>query len=77
MVRALGTQGELASGALADLTGLTQTRASQHLLFLKRGGVVTSRKEGLHVYYRLRAPLLYHALELLHAVLRPPTDEPQ
>src|SRR5687767_13187128 len=41
MLRALCEHARLNSGQLAALAGVAQTRGSQHLLFLKRAGLVT------------------------------------
>ena len=46
-------QGERGVEALADKTGLTIANTSQHLQALRRAGLVTSRREGKSVIYRL------------------------
>lgn len=46
-------QGERSVDALAQLSKLSITNASQHLQHLRRAGLVQARKEGLYVYYRL------------------------
>lgn len=46
-------QGERPVEALAKLTGLTVANTSQHLRLLRHSGLVSARKEGLYVYYRL------------------------
>jgi len=46
-------QGERSVDTLAKLTGLTVGNTSQHLQHLRQSGLVTSRKEGLFVYYQL------------------------
>ena len=46
-------QGERPVEALAQMTGVTVANASQHLQALRRAGLVSGRKEGLRVYYRL------------------------
>ena len=46
-------QGERSVEALATVTGLTVGNVSQHLKQLRHAGLVTYRKEGLKVYYRL------------------------
>ncbi|MEU3250155.1 metalloregulator ArsR/SmtB family transcription factor [Streptomyces sp. NPDC006997] len=46
-------QGERTVDALARAAGLGLTTASAHLQTLKRAGVVTTRREGTRVYYRL------------------------
>ena len=46
-------QGERSVDALAQVAGLTTANTSQHLQHLRRAGLVTSRKRGLNVFYRL------------------------
>lgn len=49
----LMAQGERSVEALADLAGMTMANTSQHLQALRQAGLVTPRKEGQRVYYRL------------------------
>lgn len=44
---------------LARLAGITLANASQHLKVLKAAGLVESRKQGLHVIYRLSSPEVF------------------
>ena len=46
-------QGERSVDALAQVSGLTVANTSQHLQQLRQSGMVTTRKEGQKVYYRL------------------------
>jgi rhodanese-related sulfurtransferase len=46
-------QGERTVEALAGVTGLSVANTSQHLQQLRQVGLVATRKEGLHVHYRL------------------------
>lgn len=46
-------QGERSVEALAKAAGLTVANTSQHLQSLRRAGLVTSHKRGLHVFYSL------------------------
>jgi ArsR family transcriptional regulator len=46
-------QGERPVEVLADRTGLSIANASQHLQQMRRAGLVTNRREGKFVYYRL------------------------
>ena len=46
-------QGERSVDALAAMAGVTVANASQHLQALRRAGLVTARKEGQRVYYRV------------------------
>lgn len=60
-------QGERSVEALAQCAGLSIANASQHLLQLRRAGLVTSRRDGKNVLYRLADDA---ALELLAALRR-------
>ena len=46
-------QGERGVEALAHLSGLRLTNASQHLQLLRRAGLVAARRSGKQVLYRL------------------------
>ena len=46
-------QGERSVDALAKVSGLTVANTSQHLQQLRLAGLVSTRKEGVSVYYRL------------------------
>ena len=46
-------QGERSVDALAKVSGLTVANTSQHLQQLRLAGLVTTRKEGVSVFYRL------------------------
>jgi rhodanese-related sulfurtransferase/DNA-binding transcriptional ArsR family regulator len=45
-------QGERSVDALAKAAGLNLTTASAHLQILRHAGLVTSRREGVRIYYR-------------------------
>ncbi|HKU98656.1 MAG TPA: metalloregulator ArsR/SmtB family transcription factor [Vineibacter sp.] len=60
-------QGERSVEALAAVAGLNFANASQHLLLLRRAGLVRSRRDGKRVLYRLSEPAV---LDLLGAVRR-------
>jgi ArsR family transcriptional regulator len=47
---------EVANGQILDALGVTRANLSQHLTLLRRGGIVTERREGVRVYYRLAFP---------------------
>ncbi len=46
-------QGERSVEALAKVSGLSVANTSQHLQQLRQAGLVITRKDGQHVYYRL------------------------
>ena len=58
-------QGERSVDALAAVSGLSVANASQHLLQMRRGGLVLSRRDGKRILYRLSSD---RVLELLAAL---------
>jgi DNA-binding transcriptional ArsR family regulator len=50
---------------LVDVTGAGQANVSRHLALLHRNGLVSRRKEGLHVYYRIADPGIFELCELV------------
>ncbi len=61
-------QGERSVEALAGVSGLTVANTSQHLQQLRQAGLVTTRKEGQHVFYRLSGDDVIQILECLRRV---------
>ncbi|OYU69280.1 MAG: transcriptional regulator [Alphaproteobacteria bacterium PA2] len=47
-------EGEQSVGALAQMLGVRETLASQHLGLLRRDGVVAARRDGQTIYYGLQ-----------------------
>jgi len=62
--------GECSVGDLADYVGLAQSAASQHLAKLRAEGVVTTRREGQTIYYRLADPAAIRVIDTLCAIYR-------
>ncbi|MBF0245537.1 MAG: metalloregulator ArsR/SmtB family transcription factor [Planctomycetes bacterium] len=54
--------------SLARLSDLSVANASQHLQQLRQAGLVTTRKEGLHVYYRLTDGEIIELMAVLRRV---------
>ena len=61
-------QGERSVEPLARMTGLSIANTSQHLQQLRQVGLVTARKEGLFVYYRVAGDGIVRLLATLRAV---------
>ncbi|HEX4950179.1 MAG TPA: metalloregulator ArsR/SmtB family transcription factor [Blastocatellia bacterium] len=61
----LACEGEVCVCHFVDVLQTNQPKVSRHLAYLKRAGLVTDRKDGLWVHYRLAAPLAAHAERLL------------
>lgn len=67
---------ELTVGTVAERLGIGQSNASQQLALLRRGGLLTSRKDGKQVRYRVDTPAVERSLTELQNYLRtccPPT----
>lgn len=61
-------QGERGVEALSEKTGLTLANCSQHLQQLRRAGLVTSRRDGKAVIYRLSDAKTLELMDLLRIV---------
>ncbi len=56
-------EGEFNVSTIMEKLGLKQSTVSQHLRMLKECGVVTSRKEGREIYYRLKSEKVIKILD--------------
>lgn len=63
-------EGECSVGDLADYVGLAQSAASQHLAKLRAESVVTTRREGQTIYYRLADPAAIRVIDTLCEIYR-------
>jgi ArsR family transcriptional regulator, cadmium/lead-responsive transcriptional repressor len=61
--------GELTAGDVANAVQLTPSSASRHLACLKSCGLVESRQEWRHVYYRIASASTHNLLEAADRVL--------
>ena len=60
--------GERQVGELAETLGMPQAVVSRHLALLKSKGVLTPRREGTRVYYRLADLKIVEACDLVHEI---------
>jgi rhodanese-related sulfurtransferase len=60
--------GERTVEALAGEVGLTVANTSQHLQILRQAGLVSSRREGTSVHYRLAAPEVFELWRTLRTL---------
>jgi rhodanese-related sulfurtransferase len=60
--------GERTVEALAGEVGLSVANTSQHLQILRQAGLVSSRREGTSVHYRLAAPEVFELWRILRAL---------
>lgn len=58
--------GERTVGELQGAVGLSQSSVSQHLALLREHHVVSPRREGQSVYYRLASPEVAALIKTLH-----------
>ena len=61
--------GERAVSELAEILGIKQSNTSQHLSILRKIGIISPRKEGNMVYYKLVNPKIGEACDLVHEVI--------
>ena len=61
-------QGERSVDALATMAGMTVANTSQHLQALRQAGLVSARKEGQRVYYRVAGDDVVRLLDALRLV---------
>lgn len=61
--------GERSVSELCDLTGIPQTNVSQHLAILRDKNLVTFRRDGQFVFYRLTSDKITAAMDLLREVM--------
>lgn len=65
-------EGEASVGDLVDRTGTTQPNMSNHLAVLRSAGLVTYRRDGRAVRYRLASPEVAGLARHLTALAGPP-----
>jgi ArsR family transcriptional regulator len=58
-------RGEQSVNTLAELTGGTQANISRHLQTLAEAGMVSRRKQGLHVFYSIADPTIFKLCDLV------------
>jgi len=61
--------GEKSVNELARLVGARQANVSQHLALMRQRGIVTIRKHGANVYYKVANPKIIQACDLIREVL--------
>ena len=62
--------GEASVGELATRVSCQVPNMSQHLAVLRSAGLVTARRDGSTVYYRLSDPRILEACQLLQSLAR-------
>jgi len=67
--------GEKTVGELVTITGDKEANVSRHLAVLRTTGLLTTRKEGLNVYYSNAMPCLVAMLQCVNEALYTMADE--
>ena len=62
--------GERSVGELAESLGASYPNVSQHLNVMRDVGIVTPRRDGTTIYYRLAYPQITRACDIVRDVLR-------
>jgi DNA-binding transcriptional ArsR family regulator len=62
--------GELSVSDLSARVRCQVPNMSQHLAVLRSAGLVTTRRDGTTVYYRLTDPRVFEAFQLLQSIAR-------
>jgi len=60
---------EMTVSEIAKKTNISQANLSQHLSFLRTKGLVSTRRDGIHVYYFLSSPKIEKVFDLISEIL--------
>jgi len=63
------SDGELSVNEISKRTGARMANISQHLALMRQQGIVTTRKDGVKVYYSVTNKKTLKAFELMREVL--------
>ena len=61
--------GPMTVGDLAESLQISQSNTSQHLAVLRQAGVVSTRRDGINVYYKLRSERISDACAITRQIL--------
>lgn len=61
--------GEKSVSELTAVTGVRQATISQHLAVLRQRGVVSTRKDGANIFYKIANPKMVEACDIIREVL--------
>ena len=62
-------EGEKTVNELTELADVPQANVSQHLTVLRQNNVVTTRRNGANIYYKIANPKILQACDLMREVL--------
>jgi DNA-binding transcriptional ArsR family regulator len=69
------TRGEMRVGDIETLLGIGQPTLSQQLTVLREDGLVSTRREGKNIYYRVNSPQALAVLEVLYQQFCQPSED--
>lgn len=61
------SQGEKRVGELEEMLGIVQPTLSQQLTVLREEELVTTRRDGKHIYYQIASPQALAVMQVLYA----------
>jgi DNA-binding transcriptional ArsR family regulator len=56
-------------GEMVQVLGVAKANLSQHLTVMRQKGILTSRRQGTTIFYRLAVPYITEACEIMREVL--------
>jgi ArsR family transcriptional regulator len=68
---------ELTVSELADILDISPANVSQHLAVMRQKGILTTRREGVNIYYKVSNPKVNQACNLMREVLVEQLEEGQ
>jgi ArsR family transcriptional regulator len=60
---------EMTVNEIVEKTGISQANLSQHLAILRTKGIVTSRRDGINVFYSITNAKIIQAFDLISQML--------
>lgn len=61
--------GEMVAGEIVKTMKISKANVSQHLAVMRKSGIVTARREGINMYYRISNAKVTKACDLMREVL--------
>ncbi len=68
-------EGERSVGDMAQALGVAKANLSQHLAIMRQKGILTARRQGTTIYYRIATLAIIAACETMREVLRQALEE--
>jgi ArsR family transcriptional regulator len=66
---------ELTVGELANILNIPPANVSQHLAVMRQKGILTTRRQGVNIYYKVSNPKVNKACSLMREVLLEQIEE--